>query len=67
MKYRRGFRETAVLGLQVAQSSLKGLAAGARDGLHTRIIGEAGAAIALAQAEGRDHLPVDALNKYSEE
>jgi hypothetical protein len=51
-------------GLQVAQLSLKGLAAGTRDGLHTRILGEAGAAAALAQPESRDQLQVDALNKY---
>jgi hypothetical protein len=31
-----------VLGLQVVETSLKGLAAGTRDGLHTPIIGEAG-------------------------
>ena len=36
--------EALVLGLQVAEASLKGLAAGTRDGLHTPIIGEAGAA-----------------------
>src|SRR5262249_24241448 len=33
--------EALVLGLQVAEASLKGLAAGTRDGLHTRIIGDA--------------------------
>ena len=33
--------EALVLGLQVAKASLKGLAAGTRDGLHTRIIGDA--------------------------
>jgi hypothetical protein len=31
--------EAVVLGLQVAEASLKGLAAGTRDGLHTSIIG----------------------------
>jgi hypothetical protein len=56
--------EALVLGLQVAQSPLKGLAAGTRDGSHTRIIGEAGAAAALAQPKCRDQLQVDALNKY---
>jgi hypothetical protein len=48
--------EALVLGLQVAQSSLKGLAAGTRDGLHTRIIAEAGAAAALAHPESSDQL-----------
>ena len=33
--------EALVLGLQVTQASLKGLAAGTRDGFHTPIIGEA--------------------------
>jgi hypothetical protein len=32
--------EALVLGSQVAEASLKGLAAGTRDGLHTTIIGE---------------------------
>src|SRR5439155_9465140 len=33
--------ETLVLGLQVTEASLKGLAAGTRNGFHTHIIGEA--------------------------
>jgi hypothetical protein len=33
--------EALVLGLQVPEASLKGLAAGTRDGLHTHIIGKA--------------------------
>jgi len=33
--------EALVLGLQVVEASLKGLEAGTRDGLHTRIIGDA--------------------------
>ena len=41
--------EALVLGLQVTEASLKGLAAGTRDGLHTCIIGKAPAAAALPQ------------------
>jgi hypothetical protein len=46
--------EALVLSLQVTQASLKGLAAGTGDGLHTSIIGEAGAAAArtLAAVQG---------------
>jgi hypothetical protein len=40
--------EALVLGLQGAEASMKGLAAGTRDGLHTSIIVEARAAVALA-------------------
>ena len=43
-----------VLGLQVAEASLKGLAAGTRDGLHTSIIGEAHAAAAHPRLRSRD-------------
>jgi hypothetical protein len=39
--------ETLVLGLQVVEASLKGLASGTGDGLHTSIIGAARAAAAL--------------------
>jgi hypothetical protein len=39
--------EALVFGLQVAEASLKGLAAGTRDGLHTSIIGGPSAATAL--------------------
>jgi hypothetical protein len=56
--------EALVLGLQVAEASLKGLAAGTRDGLHTSIIGEAQATATLRRPKSRDQLEVDALNKY---
>jgi hypothetical protein len=55
--------EALVLGLQVAEASLKGLAAGTRDGLHTSIIGEAQAVPALPRPRSRDQLELDALNK----
>ena len=42
--------EALGLGLQVTEASLKGLAAGTRDRLHTSIIGEALAAAALPPA-----------------
>jgi hypothetical protein len=42
--------EALVLGLQVTEVSLKGLAAGTRDELHTFIIREAGAAPAQTAA-----------------
>jgi hypothetical protein len=42
--------QALVLGLEVAEASLKGLAAGTGDGLHTLIIGKAGAAAALTPA-----------------
>ena len=54
--------EALVLGLQVAEASLKGLAAGTRDGLHTPIIGEARAAAAIPRPRSRDRLELDALN-----
>jgi hypothetical protein len=56
--------ETFVLGLQVAEASLKGLAAGTRNGLHTCIIGKAQAPAALPRPRSRDQLELDALNKY---
>jgi hypothetical protein len=55
--------EAVVLGLQVTQASLKGLAAGTRDGLHTPILGDAPAADALPGPRSRDQLELDALNK----
>jgi hypothetical protein len=57
--------EALVLGLQVTEASLKGLAAGTRDRLHTSIIGEALAAAALPRPGRRDQLELDALNKYN--
>jgi hypothetical protein len=57
--------EALVLGLQVVEASLKGLAAGTRDGFHTSIIGGTPAATALPQLRSRDQLELDALNKYS--
>jgi hypothetical protein len=56
--------EALVLGLQVVEASLKGLAAGTRDGLHTPIIGEARAASALPRPQCGDQLALDALNNY---
>jgi hypothetical protein len=56
--------EALVLGLQVTQARLEGLAAGTRDGLHTSIIGEALPATALPQPQSRNQLELDALNKY---
>jgi hypothetical protein len=50
--------------LQVAEASLKGLAASTRDGLHTPIIGPVQAAAARPRPRGRDQLELDALNKY---
>jgi hypothetical protein len=46
--------EALVLGLQVAEASLKGLAAGTRDGLHTSIIGEARDAAASHKPRSKD-------------
>ena len=53
-----------VVGLQVTQAPLKGLASGTRDGLLTTLLGEALAATALPQPQSRDQLELDALNKY---
>jgi hypothetical protein len=58
--------EALVLGLQVAEASLKGLAAGTRDGLHTPIIRPVHATAARPRPQGRDQLELDALNKYRE-
>src|SRR5262245_58401953 len=55
--------EALVLGLQVTDASLKGLAAGTRDRLHTSIIGETWAAAALPRPLSRDQLELDALTK----
>jgi hypothetical protein len=55
-----------VLSSQVTEASLKGLAAGTRDGLHTSIIGTAPAAAALPQVWSRDQLELDTLIKYRE-
>jgi hypothetical protein len=56
--------EALVLTLQVAEASLKGLAAGTRDRLHTFIIGKARAAAALLSPWETDQLEMHALNKY---
>jgi hypothetical protein len=56
--------EALVLGLQVAEASLKGLAAGTRDGLHTSIIGRAKPQLRGLQLLSKDQLELDALNKY---
>jgi hypothetical protein len=56
--------EALVLGLQVAKASLKGLAAGTRDGLHTSIIGKAKPQLGGHLLLSRDQLELDALNKY---
>ena len=46
--------EALVLGLQVAEASLKGLAASTRDGLHTCIIREAGPQLRRPRPQDRD-------------
>jgi hypothetical protein len=56
--------EALVLGLQVAEASLKGLAAGTRDGLHASIIGEARDAAASRRPRRKDQLELDAPNQY---
>jgi hypothetical protein len=56
--------EALVLGLQVAEASLKGLAASTRDGLHTTIIGEAPAAAALPRLRRKDQLELQAPTRY---
>src|SRR6266545_2172318 len=45
--------EALVLGLQVTQASLKGLAAGTRDGLHTSMIGEVLATTVIPRPRSR--------------
>ena len=57
--------QALVLGLQVVEASLKGLAAGTQDGLHTLIIGEALTAAALPQPRSRNQLQLDALTRYT--
>jgi hypothetical protein len=56
--------EALVLGLQVVEALLQGLAAGTRNGLHTSIIGKAPAPGALPQLRSRDQLELDTLIKY---
>ena len=56
--------EALVLSLQIAEASLKGLAAGTRDGLHTLMIGEPLAAAALPGEPSKVQLELDALNNY---
>src|SRR5262249_44606664 len=56
--------KTLILRLQVTEASLKGLAAGTRDGLHTLIIGAVPAAAARPRSRSRDQSELDALNKY---
>src|SRR5262249_2462933 len=58
--------EPLVLGLQVTEASLKGLAAGTRDGLHTLIIGLTQAPAAQPRPRSGDQLELDALIKYDE-
>jgi hypothetical protein len=58
--------QALVLGLQVAEASLKGLAAGTRDGFHTTILGEPRAVGALPRPRSGDQLELDALNKYAD-
>jgi hypothetical protein len=58
--------EAVVLSLQVVEASLKGLAAGTGDGVHTPIIGEALASAALPRPGNRNQLALDALIKYLE-
>jgi hypothetical protein len=53
-----------VLGLQVAEDSLKGSAAGLREGLHTSVVRKVPAPAALHQRRSRYRLEPDALNKY---
>ena len=57
--------EALVLSLQVAEASLKGLAAGTRDGLHSYIRGGCLAPMALPQLWVRDQLELVALNNYT--
>ena len=56
--------EAVVLSLQVAEASLKGLATGAGDGLHTSITGVARAAAARPRSLGRYQFELDARNKH---
>jgi hypothetical protein len=56
--------ESLVLGLQVVEASLQGVAAGTRDGLRTSIISEAEAAAVPPRPRGRDQLKLHAPNEY---
>jgi hypothetical protein len=53
-----------VVGLQVAQASVKGSAAGAGGRLPSAIRGEAGAAAPRTLPQGKDQPEPEALNKY---
>jgi hypothetical protein len=57
--------EALVLGLQVTEASLKGLAAGTQDGLHTCIIREAGPQLRRPRPQDRDQRELHPLNKYT--
>jgi hypothetical protein len=57
--------EALVLGLEVAEALLKGLAAGTRDRFHISIIGEAKAQMRGLQLLSMDQLELDALNNYT--
>jgi hypothetical protein len=56
--------EALVLGLQVTEASLKGLAAGTQDGLHTCIIREAELQLRRPRPQSRDQRELRPLNKY---
>jgi hypothetical protein len=56
--------ETLVLGLQATEASLKGLAAGTQDGLHTCMIREAGPQRRRPRPQDRDQRQLHPLNKY---
>ena len=56
--------EALVLGLQVTETSLKGLAAGTQDELHTCIIREAGPQLRRPRPQDRDQRELHPLNKY---
>jgi hypothetical protein len=58
--------ETLVLGLQVTEASLKGLAAGTQDGLHTCIRREAGPQLRRPRPQDRDQWELHPLNKYDQ-
>jgi hypothetical protein len=57
--------EALVLGLQMVEAPLKGLAAGTGEGLHTFIIRKAWSAAALPRPQIRDQLELEALNKHA--
>jgi hypothetical protein len=56
--------ETLVLGLEVTQGSLEGLAAGTRDGLHTSLYAQCRSQLRSPRPQSRDQHELDALNKY---